>query len=179
MADGPAGADPATGEGSATGDGPATRNGSATGAGPATGDSPAAGDDPTSDDPADVSVVESSHSSELQFDEPDEPDGPARHPAEGVDGTAGHGTPAAITPGGGPDVSMSTGTSRPLFPSIPRSINQEMLVDFMSMWTLLQHRMDQSSVPVAPACPPAQSTAPAPRHDSTNRRSATPARTPE
>ena len=49
----------------------------------------------------------------------------------------------------------------------------------MSMWTLLQHRMDQSSVPVAPVCPPDQSAAPAPRHDSTNRRSATPARTPE
>ena len=39
--------------------------------------------------------------------------------------------------------------------------------------------MDQSSVPVAPACPLDQSAAPAPRHDSTNRRSATPARTPE
>ena len=30
----------------------------------------------------------------------------------------------------------------------------------MSFWTLLQRRMDQSSVPVAPACPPAQSSAP-------------------
>ena len=39
--------------------------------------------------------------------------------------------------------------------------------------------MDQSSVPVAPACPPAQSSAPDTRHDSTPRRSATPARTPE
>ena len=49
----------------------------------------------------------------------------------------------------------------------------------MSMRTLLQCRMDQSSVPVAPACPLDQSSAPAPRHDSTNRRSATPARTSE
>ena len=53
------------------------------------------------------------------------------------------------------------------------------LVDFMSMWTLLQRRMDQSSVPVTTACPPDQSAAPAPRQDSTNRRAATPARTPE
>ena len=49
----------------------------------------------------------------------------------------------------------------------------------MSLWMLLQRRMDQSSVPVAPACPPAQSSAPGTRHDSTPRRSATPARTPE
>ena len=39
--------------------------------------------------------------------------------------------------------------------------------------------MDQSSVPVDPACPPAQSSAPDTRHDSTPRRSATPAITPE
>ena len=51
--------------------------------------------------------------------------------------------------------------------------------DFMSMWTLLQRRMDQSSVPVAPACPPDQAAAPAPRHDSTIRGSATLARSPE
>ena len=191
MADRPAGADSTAGDGSATGDSLATRNGMATGNGPATGDGsdtgdgpttgdgPATVDDPASDDPADVSVVESVHSSELQFDEPDEEDGPARHPTEGVDGSAGLGTPAATTPGGGPDVSRSIGTSSRLFPSIPRSINQETLLDFMSIWTLLQRRMDQSSVPVAPACPPAHSAAPAPRHDSTNRRSATPARTPE
>ena len=39
--------------------------------------------------------------------------------------------------------------------------------------------MDQSSVPVDPACPPAQSSAPDTRHDSTPRRSATSAITPE
>ena len=160
--DGAAGDGPATGDGSTTGDGPATGNG------PATGDGPA-----TVDDPADVSVVESSHSWALQFDDPVESDGPARHP---VDGSAGHGTPAATTAGGGPDVSMLTGTSSPLFPSIPRSINQATLVDFMSMWTLLQRQMDQASVPDTPAV---QSSLPAPRHDSTLRRSATPARTPE
>ena len=136
-------------------------------------------DDPASDNPADVSVVESSHSSDLHFDEPDESDGPARLPAEGVDGSAGHGTPAATAPGGGPDVSMSTGTSSPLFPSITKTINQATLVDLMSLWTLLQRRMDQPSVPETSTSPAVQSSVPAPRHDSTNRRSATPARTPE
>ena len=182
VADGPAGADPAAGNGSDKGGGTATRNGMAagngtatgdgsdTGDGPATGDGPVTVDDPASDDPADVSEVES----ELHFDEPDETDGPALLPIE-----ARIGTPAATSPGDGPDVSRSTWTSSLLFPSIPRSINQETLVDFMSMWTLLQRRMDQLSVPVAPACPPDQSAAPAPRHDSTNRRSATLARTTE
>ena len=87
--------------------------------------------------------------------------------------------PAATAPGGGPDVSMLTGTSSPLFPSIPRSINQATLVDFMSMWTLLQRRMDQASVPDTPASLSVQSSVPAPRHDSTPRRSATPTRSPE
>ena len=159
VVDGPAGADLAAGNGSDTGGGPATRNGTAagngtaaanctatgdgsdTGDGPATGDGPVTVDDPASDDPADVSEVES----ELHFDEPDETDGPAGLPAE-----ARLGTPVATSPGDGPDVSRSTGTSSLLFPSIPRSISQGTLVDFMSMWTLLQRRMDQSSVPVAP-----------------------------
>ena len=173
VADGPV-AHPAAGNGSDTGGGQATRNGMAagngaatgdgsdTGDGPTTGDGPVTVDDPASEDPADVSEVES----ELHFDEPDETDGPVRLPAE-----ARLGTQVATSPGDGPDVSRSTGTSSLLFPSIPRSISQGMLVDFMSMWTLLQRRMDQSSVPVAPA--------PAPRHDSTNRRSATPARSSE
>ena len=164
------------GNSSDTGGGPATRNGtdtgdgSDTGGGPATGDGTVTVDDPASDDPADVSEVES----ELHFDEPDETDGPARLPAE-----ARLGTPVATSPGDGPDFSRSTRTSSLLFPSIPRSISQGTLVDLMSIWTLLQRRMDQSSVPVAPACPPDQAAALAPRHDSTNRKSATPARSPE
>ena len=130
VADGPAGADPAAGNGSDTGGSPATRNGTATGNctatgnrtatcdgsdtddGPATGDGPSTVDDPASDDPADVSEVES----ELQFDKPDETDGPACHPTE-----ARLGTPAVTSPGDGPDVSRSTGTSSLLFPSIPRN----------------------------------------------------------
>ena len=130
VADGPAGADPAAGNGSDTGGSPATRNGTATGNctatgnrtatcdgsdaddGPATGDGLATVDDPASDDPADVSEVES----ELQFDKPDETDVPACHPTE-----ARLGTLAVTSPGDGPDVSRSTGTSSLLFPSIPRN----------------------------------------------------------
>ena len=184
---GPAtGNDPATGDGSATGDRPATGDssatddGSATGDGPATVDGPITVDDPASDNPADVSVVESSHSSDLGIDELDESDGPASLPAAWVDGSAGHGNPAANTPGGGPDVSMLTGTSTPpLFPSIPKTINQSTLVDLMSLWTLLQRCLDLPSVPDNSISPAVQSSLPAPRHDSTNRRSATPAGSPE
>ena len=172
VTDGPARA------GSATVDGPATVDGAATVDGPAS-DGPA-GDGPASDGPADgPATVDSSDSSALQFDDPAESDGPSRHPAAGVDGSAGHGTPAGTTPAGGPDASVLTGTSSPLFPSIPTSINQATLIDFMSMWTLLQRRMDQGMVPDTPASPAVQSSVPAPRHDSTPRRSDTPSRTPE
>ena len=154
------GNDPTTGDGSATGNGPATGDSSATGNGPATGDGSATEDgwttgdgpvtvdgsttvdDMTIDNPADVSMVESSHSSVLRFDDPDDSDGPAPLPAAGVDVSAGHENPAA-TPVGGPDVSSLTGTSTPpLFPSIPKTINQSTLVDFMSLWTLLQRHLD-------------------------------------
>ena len=87
--------------------------------------------------------------------------------------------PAGTTPAGGPDASVLTGTSSPHFPSIPTSINQATLIDFMSMWTLLQRRMDQGMVPDTLASPAVQSSVPAPRHDSTPRRSDTPSRTPE
>ena len=50
---------------------------------------------------------------------------------------------------------------------------------FMSMWTLLQRRMDQGMVPDTSASLAVQSSVPAPRHDSTPRRSDTQSRTPE
>ena len=129
VADGPAGADPTAGNGSDTGGDLATCNGTAaghrcngtaTGDGPATGDGLVTVDDPASDDPADVSEVES----ELYFDEPDEIDSPARLPTE-----AQLGTPVATSPGDGPDISRSTGTSSLLFPSIPRSTSQGLHVN--------------------------------------------------
>ena len=86
-----------------------------------------------------------------------------------------HGT----TPAGGPDASVLTGTSSPFFPAIPTSINQATLIDFMSMWTLLQRRMDQGMVPDTSASPAVPSSVPAPRHDSSSRRSDMQSRTPE
>ena len=118
------GNNPTTGDGSATGNGPATGDGSATGDGPATVDGLATVDDTANDNPTDVSMMESSKSSELRFDDPDDSDGPAPLPAAGVDASAGQGNLAA-TPVGGPDVSSLTGTSTPpLFPSMPKTIDQ-------------------------------------------------------
>ena len=124
-------------------------------------------------------TADSSDSSALHFDDPAESDDPTRHLAVGMDGSAGHGTPAGTTPAGGPDASVLTGTSSPLFPSIPTSINQATLIDFMSMWTLLQRLMDQGMVPDTSASQAVPSSVPAPRHDSTPRRSDTQSRTPE
>ena len=130
------------------------------------------------DNTADVSMVESSHSSQLRFDDPDDFDGPAPLPAAGVDGSARQENPAA-TPVGGPDVSIQTGTSTPLlFPSIPKTINQATLVDFMSMWTLLQRRMELPSVPDTSISPTVQTSLTVPVRDSDNTRSATPAGSP-
>ena len=36
-----------------------------------------------------------------------------------------------------------------MFPSLPRNINQATLLDFMSMWTLMQRRMDGATAPDA------------------------------
>ena len=130
------------------------------------------------DNTADVSMVESSHSSQLRFDDPDDFDGPAPLPAAGVDGSSRQENPAA-TPVGGPDVSIQTGTSTPLlFPSIPKTINEATLVDFMSMWTLLQRRMELPSVPDNSISPTVQTSLPVPERDLDNMRSATPAGSP-
>ena len=68
---------------------------------------------------------------------------------------------------GGPDVSIQMGTSTPLlFPSIPKTINQATLVDFMSMWTLLQRRMELPSVPDNSISPTVQASLPVPERDS-------------
>ena len=174
------GNDPTTDQGSATGNGPAIGDGSAAGDGSTAGDGPVTVDGPTTvvelDNTADVSMVESSHSSQLRFDDLDDFDGPAPLPAAGVDGSARQENPAA-TPVGGPDVSIQTGTSTPLlFPSIPKTINQATLVDFMSMWTLLQRRMELPSVPDNSISPTVQASLPVPERNNT--RSATPAGSP-
>ena len=152
-------------------------------------DSPAsddpAGNDLASDGPADGPAVDgsvgdgsarcddpsrkqaSTDGSALQFDDPADSDSPARHQSVVLDGPAAHGTPAGTMPSGGQDASILTGVSSPLFPSIPTSINQAILIDFMSMWTLLQRWMDQGMAPDAQASPAAQSTVPVPRDDTT------------
>ena len=59
-----------------------------------------------------------------------------------VGGSAGHDTPAGTTPVARQDTSMVSDVSSLMFPSLLRSINQVTLVDFMSMLTLMQRRMD-------------------------------------
>ena len=173
--DSPAGNDPAD-------DGPAydgsAGDGSA-GDGSARHDEPVVLDGP--DEVADPARQQSAtDGSALQFDDPAALDGPACHQPLVLDGPAAHGTPAGNTPSGGQDASILTGVSSPLFPSVPTSINQATLIDFMSMWTLLQQRMDQGmAVPDGQARPVAQSTVPLPRDDTPPRRSDTPSRTPE
>ena len=123
----------------------------------------------------------------LDDDDPAGVASPAHHQNPAVDGPAvvdgpvAHGTPAGNTPAAGQDSSMLSDVSSLLFPSLPRAINQTTLIDFMSMWTLMQRLMDPGmAVPFAQARPTAQSTVPMPRDDDTPlRRSKTPPRTPD
>ena len=123
----------------------------------------------------------------LDDDNPAGVAGPAHHQNPAVDGPAvvdgpvAHGTPAGNTPAAGQDSSMLSDVSSLLFPSLPRAINQTTLIDFMSMWTLMQYRMDPGiAVPYAQARPTAQSTIPMPKDDYIPpRRSKTPPRTPD
>ena len=87
------------------------------------------------------------------------------------DGSAAQGTPVARQ-----DNSMVSDVSSLMFPSLPRSINQETLVDFMSMWTLMQGRMDSGMAAPDTQSKPVDQT-PTTRHDQTRpRRSRTPVR---
>ena len=92
------------------------------------------------------------------------------------DGPVAQGTPAGTTPAAGQDTSMVSDVSRLLFPSLPRNINQATLLDFMSMMTLMQWRMDSGMpVPVTQSRPVDQT--PTTRDDQTPpRRSRTPVR---
>ena len=156
------------------------------------GDGSARDDEPVIvDDPEEVADPASQQSARdgpaLNDDDPAGVAGPAHHqnpavdsPAV-VDGPVAHGTPAGNTPSTGQDSSMLSDVSSLLFPSLPRAINQTTLIDFISMWTLMQRRMDPSmAVLYAQARPAAQSTVPTPRDDDTPpRRSKTPPRTPD
>ena len=143
------------------------------------------------DDPEEVADPTSQQSARdgpaLHDDDPAGVAGPAHHQNPAVDGPAvvdgpvAHGTPAGNTPAAGQDSSMLSDVSSLLFPSLPRAIKQTTLIDFLSMWTLMQCQMEPGmAVPYAQARPAAQSTIPMPRDDdSPPRRSKTPPRTPD
>ena len=158
VVDGPAGAGPAGDDLASDGpadDGPAD-DGSA-GDGSARDDEPVVVDGPEEvADPA--SQQSATYGPALQYDDQVGVAGPARLQPLALDGPAAHGTPAGNTPSAGQDSSILTGVSSPLFPSMPTAINQAMLIDFMSMWTLLQRRMDKgmavSDAQARPAAPP-------------------------
>ena len=97
-----------------------------------------------------------------------------------MDEPVAHGTPAGNTPAAAHDSSLSSDFSA-IFPSLPKAINQNQLVDFMAMWTLMQHRMDPGmTAPDTQARPVAQTPTPTPRDDDTSaRKSKTPLRTPD
>ena len=92
-----------------------------------------------------------------------------------------HGTPAGNTPAAGHNSSLLSDFSGTIFPSLPKAINQNQLVDFMSMWTLMQHRMDLGiTAPDAQVRPVAQTPTSMPRDDDTpSRKSKTPPRMPD
>ena len=181
--DGPADDDPAS-------DGPAddglAYDGSA-GDGTARGPVMVMDDEPDIvDDPEEVADPASQQSwrdgPAIDDDDPAGVAGPAHHQNPAVDGPAvvdgpvAHDTPAGHTPAAWQDSSMLSDVSSLLFPSLPRAINQTTLIDFMSMWTLMQRRMDPGmAVPYAQARPAAQSTVPMAKDDDTPpRRSKTP-----
>ena len=87
------------------------------------------------------------------------------------DGSAAQGTPVARQ-----DNSMVSDVSSLMFPSLPGSVNQETFVDFMSMWTLMQGRMDSGMAAPDTQSKPVDQT-PTTRHDQTPpRRSGIPVR---
>ena len=143
------------------------------------------------DDPEEVADPASQQSARegpaLDDDDPAGVAGPAHHQKPAVDGPAvvdgpvAHGTPAGNRPAAGQDSSMLSDVSSLLFPFLPRAINQTTLIDFMSVWTLMQRRMDPGmAVPYAQVRPAAQSTVPTPRDEDTPpRRSKIPPRTPD
>ena len=90
-------------------------------------------------------------------------------------GPAAQGTPAGNAPVDRQDASIVSDVSSLIFPSMPRRINQETLLDFLSMWTLMQHRMEGPTAPDAHSRPVVET--PTTTHDqSPPRRPETPVR---
>ena len=97
------------------------------------------------------------------------------------DGPAAQGIPAGNAPVDRQDASIVSDVSSLIFPSMPRRINQEMLLDFMSMWPFMHRRMNEPTAPDAQSRPVVQT--PTTTHDqSPPRRPETPfrcSRTPD
>ena len=75
-------------------------------------------------------------------DDSAQPQDSARDDSARSDGPAAQGTPAGTAPVDRQDTFIVSDVSSLMFPSMPRRINQETLLDFMSMWILMQRRMD-------------------------------------
>ena len=133
--------------------------------------SAAVADQAQDDDPA---VADSAHSQK-----------PAGDDLARGDRSADQDTPTGTTPVTGQDTSMGSDASSLTFPSLPRTISQATLVDFISMWTLMQHRMDTGktltdtqSRPVADTPPTRPVQTPPGRAGTPVRRSRTPDKQP-
>ena len=109
-------------------------------------DSAAVADQAQDDDPA---VADSAH-----------PQKPAGDDSARGDGSVDQDTPTGTTPVTGQDTSMGSDASSLTFPSLPRNISQATLVDFMSMWTLMVHRMDAGTTPTDTQSRPVADTPP-------------------
>ena len=108
-------------------------------------------------------------------DDSSQPQVSARDDLARDDGPAAQGTPAENATVDRQDASIVSDVSSLIFPSMPRRINQETLLDFMSMWTLMQRRMDGPTAPDAQSRPVVQT--PTTTHDqSPTRRPETPVR---
>ena len=106
------------------------------------------------DDPAGVAdLAQEQDLAGADSAQPQEPavDGSAHPQDSAVDdlardeGPVAQGTPAENTSAAVQDASMVSDISSLLFPSLLRNIDQANSVDFMSMWTLMQRRMDLGS----------------------------------
>ena len=137
-------------------------------------DDPAGVADPAEEQ--DLAGADSAQPQEPAVDDSAHPQDSAVDDLARDDGPVAQGTPAENTPAAVQDASMVSDVSSLLSPSLPRNIDQANLVDFMSMWTLMQRRMDLGlPAPVTHSRPVNQT--PMTRDDQTPpRRSRTPVR---
>ena len=114
------------------------------------------------DDEPEVVCDSAAVADQAQDDDPAvaDPQKPAGDDSARGDGSADQDTPTGTTPVTGQDTSMGSDTSSLTFLSLPRNISQANLVDFMSMWTLMHHRMDAGTTPTDTQSRPVADTPP-------------------